>query len=411
MIRRIAPFVAVLLLLLACLAPLARAEGQWTLTTADFRNGSVTLRSIDAAGVHVVPAGSAGGEGRVVPFDQFLDVSRVLIPGTAASGGPFVLHLLGGDHLGGEPAGMKGNSLVWRSPSVGEVTVPLKQLVAIVRPNQPAPDARRREDVVTMKNGDTLRGIIASFAEGKVSVQADAGPSDVPLASVKEINFAATAGGASAARGFRVRFDDGSSVVAPSVTVTGDKLNLAFANAGGDGHPVDLARVAAIEQVNGPVSWLSARTPAESVYLPFFGTDARFPARMNANYRGETIRVGAQAFPHGIGVHAYSRLAWPLDGSCQAFRTRYAIDTEKANTRADVTVRIKLDDRTVYEQAHVRAGPISPVILEDLKGAKRLTLEVDYGANGDTEDRFNWIEPALLKQMPASETQPGEGKP
>ena len=43
------------------------------------------------------------------------------------------------------------------------------------------------------------------------------------------------------------------------------------------------------------------------------------------------------------------------------------------------TVRIKLDDKVVYEKTHVRSGQISPVIYQDLKGAKTLTLEVDGG--------------------------------
>jgi len=41
------------------------------------------------------------------------------------------------------------------------------------------------------------------------------------------------------------------------------------------------------------------------------------------------------------------------------------------------------------------------VVIVDLPTmAKMLTLEVDYGAANDTQDRFNWIEPALLKKKP-----------
>jgi hypothetical protein len=73
-----------------------------------------------------------------------------------------------------------------------------------------------------------------------------------------------------------------------------------------------------------------------------------------------------------------------------------------------VTVRVKLDDQVVHEQQNVRAGALSPVVLVDLGEAKELTLEVDFGANIDSEDRLNWIEPALLKVKPAAApaTQP-----
>src|SRR6185437_15409791 len=108
------------------------------------------------------------------------------------------------------------------------ISLPMKQLVAMTRPGGHLPDTRRREDIVTLANGDTLRGIIANFANGKVTVQTDAGNSDVPIASVSEIDFAISAGATAAKNGFRIRFDDGSSVVAPSLTLAGDKLQLSF---------------------------------------------------------------------------------------------------------------------------------------------------------------------------------------
>src|SRR5206468_11290317 len=131
----------------------------------------------------------------------------------------------------------------------------------------------------------------------------------------------------------------------------------------------------------------STRAPAESVYIPYFGNDSLYAAKMDANYKGEEIRFRDTRFARGIGVHAYSRLAWDLDGTYAAFRTRYAIDGD--GPLADVTVRIKLDDKVAYEKEHVRAGVLSAVVLLDLTNAKRLTLEVDFGANGSTQDRFN----------------------
>ena len=68
-----------------------------------------------------------------------------------------------------------------------------------------------------------------------------------------------------------------------------------------------------------------------------------------------------------------------------------------------MTVRVKLDDKVVHEREHFHAGELSPPVVLDLNGATSLTLEVDYGANADAEDRLNWIEPALLKVKPAPE--------
>lgn len=378
----------------------ADARGQWTLTTADFHTQAVALKSIDSAGVHVAPA--AGGPEAVVPFDEFLDISR---PQAATqSGGKFVLHLLGDDQLTGEPLSIQGNDLLWNSPELGEISLPMKGLIAITRPGATPPENRGREDVITLANGDTLHGILGGFSEGKTTMQTDAGNSDVPIVSVNEIDFAASSAKVSAAPGFHVRFDDGSSAVASAVKVEGDKAELSFGK--GAAHTVDLNRIVAIEQVNGPVSWLTSRPLTENVYIPLIGAPRSGAAKMNRTWEGfEPIRFGSQAYAHGIGTHSYSRLSWALDGKYAAFRTRYAIDTKDANAKADVTVRILLDGKVAYEQPHVRAGALSPIVALDLGSAKQLTLEVDYGDNLDTQDRFNWIEPALLKHTSDSQVR------
>ena len=380
-------------------AAAARAQDSWTLTTADFRNTSVSLKAIDGAGVRVADAVNSAE--RLVPMDEFLQLERS-VPG-AAQQGKFVLHLAGGDELAGEPLSIAGEDLVWKNPAAGEVRVPMSRVVAMTRPGQQPPDRRQNEDVVTLSNGDAVRGIIAGIEAGKISVQQTDAPEPVAVAveSVARIQFAATAApaaGAQGARSFRVRLADGSTLPARAVTFADGQLSVDL----GDGkpRPMDQTRVAAIEQVNGPAAWLSAIPPAQSVYVPFFGSSQEYAARMDATVDGSRdLRFGGRSFRRAIGVHAYSKLTWPLDGRYAAFRTQYAVDERLPH--ADMTVRVRLDDRVVHERQNVRAGTLSPVITVDLAGAKLLTLEVDYGAGTDVQDRLVWLEPALLKNKPA----------
>ena len=67
---------------------------------------------------------------------------------------------------------------------------------------------------------------------------------------------------------------------------------------------------------------------------------------------------------------------------------------------ADVTVRLRGDDKVLYEQSHVKAATISAPIITDLAGVKVLTLEVDYGANQDVQDDFLWLAPAFIRAEP-----------
>ena len=398
---RILRSIAVALSLVAAAAA-ARAQDSWTLTTADFRNASVSLKGFDATSVRVSESGQ--GE-RGVPMDEFLQLERPLPASTQQ--GKFVLHLAGGDQLAGEPVSIAGEQLVWNNAAAGELRVPMNRVAAMTRPGQQPPDRRTNEDIVTLSNGDAVRGIIAGIEGGKVSVQRPdaAEPTAVPVDSVQRIQFAATAApaGRAAERSFRIRLADGSSLPARGLTFAEGKLAVDL----GDGKPraMELARVAAIEQVNGPAAWLSGRPPAEQSYVPFFGTAQEYPARMDAAVDGSRdLRFGGKQFRRAIGVHAYSKLTWPLDGTYAALRTQYAVDERLP--QADMTVRIKVDEKVVHEKQNVRGGTLSPVITVDLAGAKALSLEVDYGSGTDVQDRLVWLEPALLKKKPAEEAKP-----
>lgn len=379
----------VLVVVLVCSASLA--QDTWLLTTSDFKSEPVVLKSFDSSALKVV---SPGGDERSVPMDRFLDIRRTLP--AAAGSGKFVLHMVGGDQLGGEPVALKAESLVWRNAALGEIEIPTSRLAGITPPGTPAPVERGHEDVVSLSNGDAVRGIIAAMTDQKVTVQSSSGNTDAPLSSVAAVTFAATPGGAASERGVRVRFDDGSSLVSLDAKLDGDSLVLTFGR--GVQRKISLGHVTALEQVNGPVSWLSARAPSQAVYQPFIGPPKEPAAYMDRSWRGDRpITFKDRAFAHGIGVHAYSRLSWPLDGKYAWFRTRYAVDGD--STLADVTVRIKLDDKVVYEQKDVRAGVLSPLIVQDVSGAKTLTLEVDGGA-AYAQDSLDWIEPALLRDKP-----------
>jgi hypothetical protein len=380
-------------LLALSICSIASAEDGWLLTTAQFKTDTVSLKGIDSSGVKV--ASVSGGQERTIPMDDFLDITRTLP--AAQTSGRFALHLVGGDRLAGEPVGLKGDSLIWKNADLGEISIPGSKMVAITPPAQNAPIERQHEDVIRLSNGDAVHGIIAAMGAEAITVQTSSGNSDVPMNSVASINFAMTPGNASAQRGFRVRLDDGSSLVGSEARLDGDHLVLTLGK--NADQKIDLAHIAAIEQVNGPVSWLSARTPSEAAYYRFIGGPQEPAAYMDRQWGGQRrIEFKGHVFAHGIGVHALSRLTWTLNGQYETFRTKYVIESD-AGGIADAMVRIKLDDKVVYEKAHVRSGHMSPVIYQDLKGAKTLTLEVD-GGSAYAQDTLDWIEPALLKVKP-----------
>jgi hypothetical protein len=375
---------------LLCCASTAFAQ-PWQLTTSDFQTQQVELAAINSSGVSVTPT---NGQPATVPFERFLQLEREGAQGT--QGGPFVLHLIGGDRISGGPVALDGESLRWTSSALGELVVPLQQAAVMQRQGRAVQvDETRPQDVIALTNGDAVAGIVSDINADSITIQSEGQPVVVPLDTLASAAFATTAAAApSRETGFRVTLVDDTSITVVQLEKKDNTLHLQIA--GSEARTVPLEQVRRIEQLNGPVVWLSSLPPNESDHIPYF-TQRAIPARFDENVDGQPVRFGSRTFARGIGVHARSRLSWKLDPHFTAFRTQYAIAGDLPY--ADVTVRVKVDDRVVHEQKNVKAGVLSPVVTADLKGGSTLTLEVDYGEGYDVQDRFNWIEPALLRNQ------------
>ncbi len=387
------------------------ADDGWSLTTSDFKRRSANVKSIDETGVKALYYGSA--EPVTVPWDKFLQLDRGA--STAQPRGAWTLHLLSGDRLGGEPVSLANDTLAWRSQAAGDLAIPLKEIRAIARGQDPVPyDANQTEDVVRLANGDVVKGILSGFDAGKLQVKQASGDAlPVDLVSVSRI-LLASAGKpeSSGQRGFRIQLSDGSVLTAPGVAVAPAATQIVLTLNNGDKRPLDLTQVVLIEQLNGPVAWLSARVPDQTVYQPMF--DVSYPPQMDRNYKGDRIRFQGREFTRGIGVHAYCKLVYQLDGKFKVLRIQYALNDDV--TKGRVTVRILLDDKVVHEAKDFPPNKLSPALLIDLGNAKTLTLEAHPGGDPSTDDRtkwsidtqsrLNWIEPALLKEKPANDPDP-----
>ena len=384
----------------------SRADDGWSLTTADFKRQTVNLRSLDDSGAKVIPFGGQT-DPITIPLDKLLQLDR----GASAVQqvrGAYTLYLTSGDRVGGEPVSLANDQITWRSPAAGELTISVKDLKALIKGQETPPaafDPNRTEDVVLLNNGDNVKGIVTGIEAGKISVKQSSGDVlPVDLAAARALLFAAARGDNLTGRAFRVQLSDGSVVTAPKIQLKANQLTLSLKD--NAQRKVDVAQVVLIEQLNGPVSWLSARVPKEIVYQPMF--DVSFPPQMDRNYKGERIKFAGRDYARGIGVHAYCKLTYALDGSFKVFRTQYALNEDAYKGR--VTVRILLDDKVVHEAKDFGPGKLSGVIQIDLGNAKTLSLEAHPGGDPTTEDRtqwhidtqarLNWIEPALLKEKP-----------
>jgi hypothetical protein len=358
------------------------------LTDAGFQSRSVNVDSIDSAGIH------SGTD--LIHWNDILEIAQAVNP----PAGTTVRHWLlfrNGDRLSGEANSFNGDTLQWNSPRLGRVGFSVDLLLGILPGVSGAADVdqTRTDDVIRLANGDTMHGIINAISPAGVAIQVGDATPTLGWDAVGEVLFSSPPGGTkgSGRRMFRVRLAGDESVTAADVVLSGGKVTLTFADK--SVRTLDVASVAGIEQVNGPITWLTSLRPAENIYRPMFAEN--FPARFDRTVGdGRLISEKFPGFHHGIGCHSYSKLVYDLDGGWEQFRSQFAIDSD--SPLADVTVRIYLDDKVAMERKNVKAGRVYPATAIPLNGAKTISLEVDYGENYATEDRFVWLDPALVKK-------------
>lgn len=401
-----------LLLAFASHSTLAFAAGPWTIVDGSLEQVTASSFSIDDTTVRGAP-GDAATKGFESPVGNFVSAARGAM--TAVRAGDLVVHLAGGGRLVGTPVSSTDDAMTFHSATLGDRTVPLSAISRIDRkldpPQETGGDAPQ-EDVATLANRDTIKGVVTAIDDENVTITVGEQPTTIALANLASLRFAAVADGAAGASvpSFAVTLSDGSVLRGADLkTIDDTTWSIVPAATGVAVAPLQLQteQVVRVDHLAGPVVWLSSLTPTSVAYTPYLGES--FPPVMDAPAGGGPgpIRAGDKAYEHGIGVHARTAITYALDGTRNAFRTRYA--AEPGTTLTDAAVVVKLDDRDVHV-GRVTPGFVSDVVYVELGDAKTITLEVDFGGGLHTQDRVNWLEPALVNAAPvvrgATTTQP-----
>jgi len=112
--------------------------------------------------------------------------------------------------------------------------------------------------------------------------------------------------------------------------------------------------------------------------------------------QGEPISVGGTQYDRGLGVHADSRISFPLNGRFAAYHVVPGPDDAHGGL---VEMRILVDGDEVFAGGKVRSTGFEarPVTIP-VKGAKELTLLVTDGGDGPGGDHACWANAYLTKQ-------------
>jgi len=315
-----------------------------------------------------------------------------------------VLRLAGGDFLYGRPAETVEGVVSLETPGLGTVRVPLDTIASWEPPafhlnggasrwkavldNQPLD-----EDVVLLSNGDVARGFVAAIDQTGVTLERDAEQTVISTELVAAVRLVEPAPTALDRPYVVLQLADSGRLTVTDLNWSGGSIQVKPRF--GSPLRINPDRVVRVDVFGGRWERLPTRRPISDTHTPMLALS--WPYQTNRNVRGGPLVVAGERFEHGIGVHSRSSLTYALDEDAEEFVTSFGMDDD-SGPLADVDVSILVDGSPRYQAKHVRRGRLHGPVRIDVKQAKQLELIVDFSANGDVQDRFNWIAPALIRR-------------
>ncbi|MBL9089179.1 MAG: NPCBM/NEW2 domain-containing protein [Planctomycetia bacterium] len=274
--------------------------------------------------------------------------------------------------------------------------------------NPPRPNA----DVAYTRAGDAYAGTLEGASLDGVVLDDGGTKSTVRWADLAILHVDEPALAAPTGRTVEVETRGGTRL--PSTTATYDGATWTLATASGLAVKVPAA-AAAVVRFGGGRYVHASRLPFEYRHTPP-NADEAVPAEYHAPWYAATVdrmvlgcplRIAGVTYRHGIAVHSKSTVSLPLGKRYARFFGKFGVDDGDETTRetqaplehlrGDVTARVLADGREVWSSGgSVKWGQPARVLPPlDVTGVETLVLEVDFGAESDTNDYADWVDVVL----------------
>ncbi|HJT77521.1 MAG TPA: NPCBM/NEW2 domain-containing protein [Gemmataceae bacterium] len=316
-----------------------------------------------------------------------------------------------GDRLAAHVLGLRGERLEVRlPPGLGgdrPVTLPLSavSVVWLGAPDDADDPAglrrrlasdRRSRDRVLLRNGDALEGVFDGMDEKAVRVEVEQKPVSVARGKVAAVALSTELAESLKPRGPYARL----------VLAGGSRVSLAKATCDGAALTgttlfdapvrVPLAQVAALYVYQGRAVYLSDLKPRRVEQTKYL--DVNWPPVADGSVAGRDLRLAGGTYDKGLGLHSGTRVTYDLAGGYRRFEARVGLD-DQTGRRGSVRVRVLADGKPLDvgwdRELMARDGAVP--IHADVRGARELTLAVEFGQGGDVQDDVDWVDARLVK--------------
>ena|GEM_PF-6497661 len=378
-------FLSIIAVVASILGLRASAQPNFTLINTSLERTPIELVGFVDSSIEFK---DASGKSSKLALDQILAIDRNSPAKTGSTPKDiWIAQLSDGSRLSGTPGALEGDRLRWKLQAgdrVADVVIDLARVISISRleafvesSNEPI-----TQDIVRLKNGDVITGIIDSISDSTVSIQSNGKTIEANRDDILALRLADVSGASSTENvGYVLHLNDaGRSVLRVAKIVGAEKGQLSVA-IGDQMIELDRSLIASMRSASGQAKFLVDLTPKSVENAGYFASAGQGPA-----FDDEPAR--------SIQTRSRTVITYDVDGFRQ-LQTRFGIPSGLEH--ANVTVRIRLDGKMAFERANVVSGIESESITLDLNGAKQLQLETDFGENFDVQDRLTWLDPVLAR--------------
>jgi hypothetical protein len=257
---------------------------------------------------------------------------------------------------------------------------------------------KRTRDTVCLRNGDIIAGILTSLDADNAVIEVDKRRVTVKTPQIAYIAFNTELADALRPKGTygRLILRDNRpgrggrlSITSPSA----DETTLTGTTVFGAHLRVPLRDIVALGPNPGNFVYLSDLKESKYVFQPFL--DAAWPVALDGNVAGHDLLLAGSTYDKGIGMHSHSRLTYRLSGAFRRFEALAGLD-DKDGRGGAVRLRVLGDGEPLLERTVTSREGAVPIRL-NVDGVRELTLEVEFGPDGDVRDVVDWADARLVK--------------
>ncbi len=252
---------------------------------------------------------------------------------------------------------------------------------------------KRTRDVVCLLNGDTVAGTLIGMDKGNIEIEVEKRRVALKRTQLAYLAFNTELTESPQPKGVfaRLTLTDGSRMTLTSAT--SDAAKLTATTAFGARLSAPLTDTVALDLFGGCCTYLSDLKEGKYEFQPYL--DADWPYAVNGNVAEHPLRLGGSTYDRGVSMHSRSRLSYALNGAYRHFEALVGLD-EIDGRDGSVRLRVLADGKPLIDRALTGRDGAVPIRLS-VKGARTLTLEVDFGENGDVCDVVDWCDARLIK--------------